>query len=177
MQPGEVAPFEIQNWDRTDDPAQSDLTVDALMSPKADISRSYWWTNWNPRPPLSIAEAEQLERDQGYEPGIVRLIADRLGGVRWTGSTALFRVPVSHPSFANHIGDNPQLFETSDLTGYLAYLSYIRDEHRYEVFEVIELSVASTPGDMDSGAVWFASDRVSELAWIGLPNPQIRQMR
>lgn len=168
VQPGEVAPFEIDGWKDSDDPLRFEITVDAQMSPKADVSRSYRWYNWNPRPSLSIIEAEQLEIDEGHETGIARLIADGPEGVRWTGSTAEFSVPTSHPSFADHVRGDSQIFAADNLVAYVAYLRWQREDQSNRVFEVIEQPVFSSPDDMDVAVAWFTSNNVQELAWIGI---------
>ena len=185
IQPGGVAPFEIEGWDGSDDSDQIDLTVIAHMSPKGDVSRSYDWGQWNPLPPDRMPDFEQAERDDGHEPGIVQQIdADR-----WVGSNASFRVPASHPGFADHIAlsrsglpaNDGQPFAADELVSYIAYMQWqvpeggdYYEDGRSVVFEVAELPVFSTPGDMDVSVTWFASGLVSEMAWLGLPNPQIR---
>lgn len=178
VQPGEVAPFEIEYWDGPDEAEQIDLAVTARMSPKADISRSYDWHNWNPRPPLSLAEAEQLEQDYGHEPGIVRLV----GGFREMGSTADFRVPASHPSFARHIQSDGAgglasvgaVFTADDLVSYLAYLDWqiptggTHSDGSAVVFEVVELPVFWPLDHLNVIVTWFGSDELSEIAWLGI---------
>ena len=185
VQPGEVAPFEINGWSGPDDPEQIDLTVTAQMSPKGDISRSYDWGQWNPLPPDRMPEFEQAERDDGHEPGLVQQIdADR-----WVGSNASFRVPASHPGFADHIRHNRdglpvndgQPLAADELVSYIAYMQRqvpeggdYHEDRRHVVFEVAELPVFSTPGDMDVSVTWFASSLGSEMAWLGLPDPHLR---
>ncbi|WP_428118661.1 hypothetical protein [Candidatus Poriferisodalis sp.] len=185
IQPGGVAPFEIEGWDGPQDPDQIDLAVAAQMSPKADLSRSYEWYNQKPLPPERMPDLEQFERDHGYEPGIVRLV----DAERWMTSTAKFRVPASHPSFADHIGPDErgrmasvgQAFTADELVSYLAYMQLqvpeggdLYEDGRSVVFEVVEQPVFWSPDDMDVHVIWFGSGYVSDLAWLGLPDPHTR---
>lgn len=127
----------------------------------------------------------QAERDDEHEPGIVRMI----DAARWTGSNANFRVPESHPSYSDHIQTHPsgiplsdgQPFAADELVSYIAYMQWqvpeggdYYEDGRSVVFEVAELPVFWRLGDMDVTVTWFSSDRVSEMAWLGLPDPHLR---
>lgn len=171
IQPGEVAPFEIDGWDGSEEPEHIGLDVTAHMSPKMDLSRAYLWDG-TPHP-LGIEQAELYEREGGHEPGILRLISAH----RFAHLSARYVVPTSHPSLAGHIDDPDLGFTGAELRGFGAYMEWqIPEDSDYHdgsfvVFEVIQQPISA---EQDGKAVYsdaFDSDYVSFVLWIGLPDP------
>lgn len=167
IQPGEVAPFELEDWHGPHDPEHVGLAVEAHMSPKADLSRSYLWGGTSHQ--LSIEQAEQYERDWGYEPGIVALIS----ASRFSYLGARFVAPTSHPSFADRI-DDPELgFTGAELRGYVAYLR-TSPQGRATVFHVVDQPISASADGMTIYSDLLESNHVDALLWSGLPNPYAR---
>ena len=167
IQPGEVAPFAIEDWDGPEDPERTGITVMAHMSPKVDLSRSYLWGG-TPHP-LNIEQAEQYERDWGHEPGVVRLIS----ASRFSYLSARFVAPTSHPSFTDRI-DDPELgFIGAELRVYVAYLQRSPQGHA-TVFYVVEQPASASADGMAIYSDLFESNLVDALLWSGLPHPHTR---
>ena len=110
MQPEETAPFEIQNWAGTTDPAAINLTVTADLTPTVDISRAiafavthYWYGTWN----------EYL--NQRFPASAVP--DPPTGTFGYTEAAMEVRVPTSHPQLASQI--NTQTVD--DLRAYVAF--------------------------------------------------------
>ena len=111
VQPGEVAPFEIEGWTGTTDPAAIDLQVTATLSTTVDISRALiligendWQGTWDQyiaslRPAFAVPEPPE-------------------GEFYYTHALWQAKAPASHPSLATQV-----MTQTiDDLRAYVAFL-------------------------------------------------------
>ena len=129
VQPGEVAPFEIENWTGATDPAAIDLQVTATLSTTIDISRALQFT--------SIIDDfmgtwEQYQQDPNMYPAFA--VPDPPDGeFNYFEAIMDIEAPTSHPSLANQI-----LNQT--ITGLTAYVAFIQDLHSERVTDVMSAS-------------------------------------
>lgn len=113
MQPEEAAPFQIDGWTGTTNPAAIDLQVTADLSPEVDISRAisfvvinYWSGTWD----------EYLKQ----KFPTTAIPEPPTGPFAYTEAVMEVRVPTSHPHLAHQI--NTQTID--DLRVYVAFLEY-----------------------------------------------------
>lgn len=113
MQPEEAAPFQIDGWTGTTNPADIDLQATADLSPEVDISRAisfvvtkYWYGTWD----------EYLK--QSFPTTAIP--EPPTGPFAYTEAVMEVRVPTSHPHLAHQI--NTQTI--NDLRVYIAFLEY-----------------------------------------------------
>lgn len=132
IQPGEVAPFEIENWTGSLQAGEIEFTIDAELSLDVDISRAWHISDY----PTSESAGAEEASSRGYPDELVALLPQR-------GSFLLASVPAaseyadrwrpfvasSHPSLARLAG----LVQISDLRGYVALL----DDYGGRVMEVV----------------------------------------
>jgi hypothetical protein len=201
VQPGEVAPFEIEGWDGPMDPGHIDFNVEAVMSTEIDVSRA-WSFEFMPRWELLTA-AQVLQ--QGYPPSVV----DRLpptgafmfshASAYWAFTDALSILSgLAQPSLAEIGG----FVHIADLRGYVAFIEDVPGGGVMEVEPVSLLSVVSAVDavvsdqrlhyveakrfphiDAQSSGRWVLSpfrflmgwrvpDVWRELVWVGGAHPQ-----
>lgn len=136
IQPGEAAPFEIENWSGSVDPAEIDFAVEAEMSPEVDISRA-WIIVMHPG--VEMTGASQL-RQKGYPPEVVdTLPKDGTVPFFYGELNASYVDPYSfidsslHPSLAEIAG----MVVIEDLRGYVAFVEISDD--REQVIDVIRI--------------------------------------
>lgn len=110
IQPEETAPFEIQNWAGTTDPAAINLTVTANLTPTVDTSRAiafgkinYWYGTWS----------EYL--NQKFPTSAVP--DPPTGAFIYIEAIMAIRVPTSHPQLAPQINNQT----INDLRAYVAF--------------------------------------------------------
>ena len=150
VQPGEIAPFEIEEWTGTTDPAAIDLQVTATLSTTIDISRALQFTNiqddfigtWEQYLTLNIYPAFAVPEPPDGEFNYIEAFMD-------------IEAPTSHPSLANQA-----LNQT--ITGLTAYVAFIQGLHSSRVTDVMP---ASTYYDRYAGP-GTTMDPISQL-----PNP------
>ena len=107
VQPGEFAPFEIEDWEGRADVSNISFNISASMSPYLDITRSFSlrngdYTYWNTKDiPLGLmVELYPDDLINGRVPDYWET-----GYERWLWSFgAEFKVPQSHPSLEERIG-------------------------------------------------------------------------
>ena len=144
MQPGEIAPFEIDGWDGPSDPSRIEVTVTAEMSPRADLSRSFlveysrtWWGNTTGHPdswpPITF---------HGVYPQHVIDTLPSEGDEPFHFVYVTYEPPPSHPSFpaaVSHAMGEPLGYriEIDDLRVYFAYV------------EVPYRKLSDEPGDVE----------------------------
>lgn len=111
VQPGEVAPFEIEGWTGTTDPAAIDLQVTATLSTTVDVSRALLfqggygfkgtWDEYIASQFPDFAVPEPPDGEFYYTQAVVRV-----------------KAPTSHPSLANQV-----MTQTiNDLRAYVAFM-------------------------------------------------------
>ncbi len=144
VQPGELAPFEIEDWTGTTDPAAVDLVVTASLTPTVDISRAihFGYTPQN-RWPFWFTWEEYLENNYGPEWAVPEPPA---GEFRFPRFSMELTPPDSHPDLEDQI-----LNQTiADLRVYVALYNLIDLPNMgLEVLDVIEL----TAWDLDLNPV------------------------
>ena len=129
VQPGEVAPFEIEGWTGTTDPAAIDLQVTATLSATVDVSRALmfiagydWQGTWDQY------IASQFPDFAVPEPPA--------GEFSYTQAMVGPEAPTSHPSLADQT-----LNQTiNDLRAYVAFIDW-------STHKVIEVREATTYDD------------------------------
>ena len=125
VQPGEIAPFEIEEWTGTTDPAAIDLQVTATLSTTIDISRALQFTNiqddfigtWEQYLTLNIYPAFAVPEPPNGEFNYIEAFMD-------------IQAPTSHPSLANQT-----LNQT--ITGLTAYVAFIQDLNSKQVTDIM----------------------------------------
>ena len=133
IQPGEVAPFEIENWTGPLQAGEIEFTVDTELSLEVDISRAWHISDY---PTSESAGADEASR-RGYPDEVVALLPQRgsflLSSVRAESEFADRWGPFvgsSHPSLARFAG----LVQIEDLRGYVALL----DGYGGRVMDVVQ---------------------------------------
>lgn len=113
MQPEEAAPFQIDGWTGTTNPAAIDLQVTADLSPEVDISRAIsfvvindWYGTWDEYLKQKFPTTAIPEHPTG--PFV------------YTEAVMEVRVPTSHPHLAHQINNQT----INDLRVYIAFLEY-----------------------------------------------------
>ncbi len=111
IQPGEFAPFEIENWQGSTDASKINFNITANMSPYLDITRSFSfrggiYTYWNTVDiPIGLLQ-ELYPEDLDPEDLINGKVPDywETGYEKWTIDVgAYLGLPQSHPSLKNRI--------------------------------------------------------------------------
>ncbi len=111
IQPGEFAPFEIENWQGNTDASKINFNITANMSPYLDITRSFSFrggifTYWNTVDiPIGLLQ-ELYPEDLDPEDLVNGKVPDywETGYERWTIDIgAYLGLPQSHPSLKNRI--------------------------------------------------------------------------
>ena len=129
VQPGEVAPFEIEGWTGTTDSAAVDLQVTATLSTTIDISRALQFTNIQDD---FVGTWEQYLTINRYPAFAVPDPPD--GEFNYIQAFMDIETPTSHPSLANQI-----LNQT--ITGLTAYVAFIQDLNSKRVTDVMPASI------------------------------------
>ena len=122
VQPGELAPFEIEDWAGAADPARIDIAVAAEMALAADLSRSFFfvqeWCRWD--------SVNALPRS--YPPRALGQL--RLEGIGDLCATLIrFRSPPSHQFFPENESSILNLVEIDNLRGYFGRFSVPWGDH------------------------------------------------
>lgn len=129
VQPGEVAPFEIEGWTGVTDPAAIDLQVTATLSTTIDISRSLQFANIRDD---FVGTWERYQQYHAVYPASA--VPDPPDGeFHYFEALMDIETPTSHPSLANQI-----LNQT--LTGLTAYVAFIQDLNSKRVTDVMPAS-------------------------------------
>ena len=186
VQPGERAPFEIDGWAGSADPAAVALGVSAELTPYIDISRSF------------IGGVRHIESG---DAGTYRYMADLFPGLEQqdpTGASPEFetfilsmgvKAPDSHPSLAEAVMGQTVL----DLRAYAAFLDdngkvvdvirtfphhlftgYDQSVHQGRDYVVIDRLPMDPPTGTpkDSGFdIWFILEHDDFYLWVGGANP------
>ena len=116
MQPGEVAPFEINRWGGPADPALIDFDITAEMSNDSDLSRSFAFL------PVFESAYGPLKGFEGHvPPEVFDGLLDQVPAVADTAVevTARWAEPDSHPSMSGSL--QPELI--TDLHVYVTLIS------------------------------------------------------
>ncbi|MCY4518631.1 MAG: hypothetical protein OXB99_15490 [Acidimicrobiaceae bacterium] len=112
VQPGELAPFEIEGWSGTVDPERIEIAVNAIMTDEADLSRIFRfyqeWCRWESVEDLTRPYPEHI-LDGLRRQGIGNLCATLID----------FHSPLSHPSFPDNDRSLTNLVRIDDLRAYL----------------------------------------------------------
>jgi len=116
IQPGELAPFELHDWDGTADLDSVAFNVEAEMSPNVDPSRAF--STFGAWDRLLVGEYAQRPLAAVVRDSYPQVTADVPFGAVSTGilesGDMLLRVPNSHPSLADDI----ESLTIEDLRGY-----------------------------------------------------------
>lgn len=129
IQPGELAPFEIEDWTGPVDPDSIEITVAAEMSPDVDRSRAFYFFHRFQVAPYLYPPEVTAE----LEAGDCRAPADN--GRHFAANIAISKYYGldSHPSFFRHI-DNLAI---ADVRAYVAFY----DDSTYRVHDLRRLHV------------------------------------
>lgn len=169
IQPGEMAPFEIENWGGPAAAVSVDFSVTAEMSADADLSRA-WYARWS----QDYYDYLTRSSDDVAEPEAFPYVFERVN-------------PISHPSFEGIWAPGLRL----DLAVYLAELDSEGDVLEVTALEFREFGLSRDAADLgDAGPLTDAyyprpeywvleigsgtnvSTPHSFRAWIGMPHPR-----
>ena len=198
IQPGEVAPFEIEDWTGTQEPGEIEFVIDTEMSLEVDISRA-WHINEHPR--SQSVEAAGVD-GRGYPPDLSALLPQHGAFLL----PSVWAEPVYDRSWYAFGGSSypslsrmTDLVRIEDLRGYVALL----DDYGGRVMEVQKAwpLVAGWLRDSETGEemwrhleanrypfvlpaddfrkesvsldlLWYSPDPWAAFVWLGGAHPQ-----